>query len=154
MSETPPEAPPATPPAPAQEPKEKPETDWKAEARKHELRAKEYKVAADKLAAIEAASKSDAEKAADRLAAAEKDAADARSEALRYKIAAQYQISGDDAELFLTGTDEATMTAQAKRLTDREAERKKHGNYVPREGTNPKPGSDSDREVVRALFQG
>jgi hypothetical protein len=59
-------APPAAatpPPAPAQEP-----TDWTAEARKWEARAKENKTAADELAALKAAQMTEAEKAAARTA--------------------------------------------------------------------------------------
>lgn len=69
---TPPPAPapaPAAPPAPAQEP------DWKAEARKWEDRAKENKKAADRLAELEESQKTEAQKLADRAAAAEAKAA-------------------------------------------------------------------------------
>ena len=59
------------PEAPAQE------TDWKAEARKWEQRAKENKGAADKLAQIEEANKTDLEKAQDRAAKAEARALEA-----------------------------------------------------------------------------
>lgn len=45
--------------------------------------------------------------------AAEKSAA----EALRWRIAAKHGISDEDAETFLTGTDEATLTKQAERLS-------------------------------------
>lgn len=60
-----PTPPPAVEPAPAQEP------DWKAEARKWEARAKENSDAAKRLAEIEEAFKTEAQKAAERLAAAE-----------------------------------------------------------------------------------
>lgn len=99
-----------------------PETDWKSEARKWETRAKENSDAAKKLAAIEEASKTESERQAERLNAAEKAAQDATREALRYKIAAKFQVSDDDAELFLTGTDEVTLIRQAERLAQRVAE--------------------------------
>ena len=153
MTEAPAEAVPAEPPAQGEPEKPaKPETDWKAEAKKWETRSKENKTAADELAAIKEANQTEAEKTANRLAAAEKDAADARREALRFRIASEFSIAAADAELFLTGDDEATMTAQAKRLTDRESERKKHGNLVPREGNNPQSGSDDERTFARDLF--
>lgn len=60
-----PAAPPAPPAAPAQE------TDWKAEARKWEARAKENTKAAEKLAEIEEANKTELQKALDRAEAAE-----------------------------------------------------------------------------------
>lgn len=133
----------------------KPETDWKAEAKKWESRAKENKSAADKLAEIEEATKSEAQKAADRLAAAEKDAAAARAEALRLRVAAKFGIGDEDADLFLTGSDEQTLTKQAERLTARESERKKTGNHVPREGkTPPPPAEDEMRVFTRSLFGG
>jgi hypothetical protein len=68
-----PTAPPA-PAAPAQE------TDWKAEARKWESRAKENSEATKRLAEIEEASKSEAQKLADRAAAAEAKVAQFESE--------------------------------------------------------------------------
>jgi hypothetical protein len=59
---------------------------------------------------------SEAEKAAERLAKAEKDAAEARTEALRFRIATKHGISDEDADTFLTGGDEETLTRQATRL--------------------------------------
>lgn len=63
---TPPPAAPVTPPVP---PVQGEDTDWKAEARKWENRAKENKTAADDLAALKAANQTEQEKA---LTAAEK----------------------------------------------------------------------------------
>ena len=155
MTATPTEPTPPTPPVPAQEPPKPPkvdETDWKAEARKHEARAKEYKIAADKLAVIEEANKTEAQKSADRLAAAEKDATDARREALKFKIAAKFAIGDEAADALLTGNDEATMTRQAELFTTNQAEHKKQGNRVPKEGTSTKSGSDDERTFARELF--
>ena len=53
-------------------------TDWKAEARKHEARAKENKAAADELAALKASQLTEAQKA-------EKALADARAELAKYQ---------------------------------------------------------------------
>jgi len=59
---------------------------------------------------------SDLEKA-QALANEQQAAADAaRAEALRWRIAAKHGISDEDAETFLTGADEATLTRQAERL--------------------------------------
>lgn len=74
-------------------------------------------------------------------------------EALRRRVQAAHGISDEDADLFLTGTDEETLRSQAQRLADRESERKKAGNHVPREGNNPQPGTDTVREFTRGLFQ-
>lgn len=45
-------------------------------------------------------------------------AAAAKTEALRWKIAAKHGISDSDAELFLHGTDEESLTATAVRLAE------------------------------------
>jgi hypothetical protein len=115
---------------------------------------KELRAAAEELSAIKESQKSDAEKQAERVRALELDAEKARGEAMRLRVAARYGISDDDADLFLTGSDEDTLTRQAKRLTDRESEKKKQGNFVPREGNNPQTGDTADREVVKRLFAG
>lgn len=155
MSETPSTPAPTETPAQATEAPPKPETDWKAEAKKWESRAKENKTAADKLAELEEASKSEAQKVADRLTAAENEAAEARREALRLRVAARFQIGDEDADLFLTGSDEQTLTKQAERLSARESERKKNGNHVPREGSTPtKPAEDEMRAFARGVFGG
>lgn len=127
---------------------------WKQRSRENETKAKANADAAKRLAEIEESQKTEAQKTADRLAAAEKDAANARSEALRLRIASRFQIGDEDADLFLTGDDEATLTKQAERLTARETERKKQGNHVAREGSTPAPGEGGDREAVRAIFGG
>lgn len=103
---------------------------------------------------IEQANKSDVEKANERAAKAEADAEKAKADALRLRIAAKHGISDEDADLFLTATDEATLTKQAERLAQTDADRKKTKNHVPREGTNPNSGTGSDlRDFTRSLFQ-
>lgn len=89
--------------------------------------------------------------AEERLAEFEKRYADAETRATRANIASEYGISAEDRDLFLTGEDEETLTAQAKRLADRESERKKRNNHVPNEGSNPSPPSDDRRDFVRRL---
>jgi membrane protein involved in colicin uptake len=126
---------------------------WKAQARENEKRAKANADAATRLAALEESQKTEAQKLADAKAAAEKDAADARADALRWRIAAKHQISDEDAELFLTGTDEVTLTKQAERLAGRVADQKKTGNRAPNEGKSPpSAGTDPVRELARNLF--
>lgn len=92
--------------APAQE------TDWKAEARKWEERAKSNKSAADKLAEIEEASKTAEQKAAERLAEAEKKATALELKADRAEVA---NVKGVPAEL-ISGTTREEMEASADRL--------------------------------------
>ncbi len=124
------------------------------ESAKYRTEAKANSEAAKTLAALEEANKSEIQKANDRLAATERERDEARVEGLRFKVAAAHGISGDDAELFLTGTDEETLTKQAKRLTDREVDRKKQGNRVPREGSTPTSVDTDERQFARELFGG
>lgn len=130
-------------------------TDWKAEARKWENRAKENRAAADELAALKDSQKTAEQRFEDRLREVEQRAADAETKALRSDIAAEHGITAQDRDLFLTGTDEETLTAQAKRLAERETERKKQGNHAPREGDTKQAGNaneQSAREFAGELF--
>lgn len=80
--------------------------------------------------------------------------AEAEARALRSDIASTYGISKEDRDLFLTGSDEAALTAQAKRLADRVADQKKNGNRAPKEGDTT-TGADKNkdmREFTRDLF--
>lgn len=89
-----------------------------------------------------------------RMAEVEQRAKDAEARALRSDVAAKFGVSAEDRDLFLTGTDEESLTAQAKRLSERDSDRKKNSNIVPREGRNPTSKSDraDEREFVRELF--
>jgi hypothetical protein len=107
-----------------------------------------------KLKEYEDRDKTETEKLAERAATAERERDEAKAAALRLRIAAKHGISDEDADLFLTGTDEATLAKQAERLAQRAEDRKKHGNHVPREGTNTNPGSSTEREFARNLFAG
>lgn len=91
----------------------------------------------------------------ERLAEIEARAVSAERDALRSNVAARFGISAEDRDLFLTGTDEDALTAQAKRLAERESERKKSGNVAPREGaTTNSGGQDSDmRDFAKSLFK-
>ena len=80
--------------------------------------------------------------------------AEAEARALRSDIASTYGISKEDRDLFLTGSDEAALTAQAKRLADRATDQKKNGNRAPKEGGTI-TGADKNkdmREFTRELF--
>lgn len=128
MSETPTTAPkPAAPTTPASatpaEDEGKPlgEAGQKALKAEREARAAAEKSAAElkaKLDKIEAANLSDIERANKAAQDAQDAAAKASAEALRYKYAAKHGISDEDAERFLTGSDEATVAAQAERLAE------------------------------------
>ena len=97
---------------------EKPkETDWKAEARKWEQRAKANSKAAEEWQKLEDAKKTDLEKATEQIAAltAERDAA--KLTVLRAEVA---QEAGLPAALAarLTGTDKESMLEDAKALAE------------------------------------
>lgn len=95
----------------------------------------------------------EAQTAEERIAALEWEVASSRLEALRRRVQAAHGIADEDAELFLTGQDEDTLTAQAKRLTERESQRRERGNHVPHEGHTPhQTGDDPMREFTRSLF--
>jgi hypothetical protein len=122
---------------------------------------KDVKAKADRLDQIEAANKTEAEKVAERIAALEADNQRIQTESLRLRIAAKHGISTEpgkdgepsDADLFLTGTDEASMTRQAQRLSAQVADRKKQSNVVPSEGkATPPPADDEMRGFARNLF--
>ncbi|MDH6283222.1 hypothetical protein [Prescottella agglutinans] len=124
------------------------------EAAKYRTKANANADAARRLAEIEDANKSESQRLSDALAAAERDRDSARTEALRLRIATKYGISDEDADDLLTGSDEETLTRQAERLTARESDRKKQGNHVPREGTNPTATPNEERTFVREFFGG
>lgn len=90
--------------------------------------------------------------AEERIASLEQEVQSTKREAMRRRVQAAHSISDEDADLFLTGTDEETLTSQAKRLAARESERKKQGNYVPREGNTSEPGQDDVRKFANDLF--
>lgn len=163
MSEAPTDNP--SPDAPAQDaPAEetpKVEIDWKAEARKWENNAKANKDAAKKLAAIEEANKSESQRAADRIAKAEAEVASVPArvaDALREHLVELHKIPGEDAELFLTAADPGLLLKQVTRLLangqSRESERKRAGNFVPREGLAPPNATDDDALARQILLGG
>lgn len=101
------------------------DVDWKAkyesmraEMRKQEERAKANKDAADKLKQLEEAGKSDDQKMSEELAEAQKAAADAQLEVRRYRMAAKYGLTDEQADLYLTDPDEERMEEQAKGLSE------------------------------------
>jgi len=116
---------------------------------------KDVKAKAAEFEKLQAANQTEAEKAAARVAELEAELNGVRSEANRRRIANEHGITdADDIDLFLTGTDEETLTKQATRLAERTADRKKNGNHVPREGATPTATEGEGLETVRALFGG
>lgn len=116
---------------------------------------KDVKAKATRLDELEAANQTEAERTAKRITDLETELNNTRRDSLRLKIASAHGITdADDIDLFLTGSDEETLTKQATRLAAREADRKKNGNRVPNEGHTP-PSSEGDAlTTVRGLFGG
>jgi hypothetical protein len=124
----------------------------------------DLKAKAARLDDIEQANLSELEKANSRITAAESERDTAKAEALRLRTAVTHGISLEDADLFLTGTTEETLIAQAKRLSDRaaeqanaDAERKKKHPIVSKEGTSTTTGTtteEDDLAFARGFFGG
>lgn len=127
---------------------------WKSKAREQEKRAKDNADAAKRLAEIEESQKSEAQKSADRIKQLETEAQDARREALRFKVASEFGIASERAELLLTGSDEETMRLQAQALKGEADERKKQGNRVPNEGKTSTTTDSSDAQFAAGLLGG
>lgn len=107
-----------TPPVEAQPPAQaKPEPDWKAEARKHEQRAKENAAKAKQYDELLESQKTEAQKLSDRAAQAEKERDEARLEALRVKVGASKRLPPDVIDL-LKGDTEEELAAHADRLAE------------------------------------
>lgn len=93
--------------------------DWKAKARKHEDAAKAERKRREELEArvkeYEDANKSEGEKLADAKATAEKDAAVAKTELARLRVAMRKGLTPEQAE-FLRGDTEDEIEANAEKL--------------------------------------
>jgi hypothetical protein len=98
----------------------------------------------------------------DRLGQLEAELTTTKTQALKTSVAAKFGISTEpgangepsDADLFLTGSDADSLTAQAQRLVGRDADRKKQGNVAPNEGsTTSLGGADGElRDFARSFF--
>lgn len=133
---------PAAQAAPAEEP-----TDWKAEARKWESRAKENKTAAEKLAEIEEASKTETQKAIERAEKAEKALAKRENDDALTAARAEVSKATGVPAIALRGTTKEELEAHAAELAPLIAPPEKKGAlgpYVPAEGsaTSGTPGSN------------
>lgn len=124
------------------------------EAAKYRTEAKANADAAKKLAEIEESTKTEQQKLEERLAEAQQAADQARAEALRFKIASKFGVSDEDAELFLTGTDEDTLTKQAERLAARneDAGKPRSPKPDPNQGRNSTSGAASTADQFAAAI--
>lgn len=99
----------------------------------------------------------------DRVGSLESELTSTRTDALRTRIAAKFGISTDrgakgepsDADILLTGADEAAMTRQAELFAGHAADQKKNGNRAPKEGqqvvTTISPKDAAKREWLQSL---
>lgn len=123
------------------------------EAAKYRTEAKANADAATRLAAIEEAKKTEEQKAADRLAAVEAKATEAERRALRFEIASEFKLSPEDAKALEHVPSESGMREVAERLAARDAESKRTGNRVPREGSTPSAPKDNPLSAyARGVF--
>jgi hypothetical protein len=119
-------------------------TDWKAEARKWESRAKADHEVANKWREYEQSQKSEHEKLAEELARAQAEASQASATLLRYEVAAEKGISGAALDL-LTGTTREELVANADKLLSLIADQSK-----PKA---PKPDENQGKPAPSALGQ-
>lgn len=123
-----------------------------AEKAAAELQKKLDEIAEQEMSEIQRAQKA-AEAEAAAAAEAKAEAEKARAEALRWRIAAKHGISDEDAELFLTGSDEDTLLRQAERLAARETQPSK-GTFVPNAGRQPTEPPSLDAQISAAQAEG
>lgn len=106
-------------------------------AQKEKIAALQEK--ARRLDEIEESNKSEAEKASERLAAAEAEAAEAKAKNLRLGVALEHNLSTDDIALLEGITDEGIMRALAARLAPTPGVRVPAPN--PGQGSSPSAGA-------------
>src|SRR5699024_1423663 len=116
-------------------------TDWQAEARKWEKRAKENKSAADKLAEIEESKKTEIQKATERAENAEQRITQLEHDRKRLGVIAKHSIPEDYQDLIKGDTDEELVASAEKvkslieSANTRQAEQAPY--VIPQEGGSP-----------------
>lgn len=80
-------------------------------------------------------------------------AAKAEADAMRWRIAAKNGISDEDAELFLTGSDEETLSRQAERFKELSFKPSK-GTHVPGVGNQPGTPASIKEQIQAAEASG
>lgn len=129
------------------------ETDWKAQARKWEKRAKENASAADELQKLKEAQMSELERAQSRASKAEEELkvmkAKAEHDALKASIASELNVPAS----LIAGSDEASMREWAKSLA--EYAKPQVGASVPRNSSFASAdGKDDDKlKLARQVFK-
>lgn len=165
MSETPIETPTEETPTPPVAEPQGDSTDWKAEARKWETRAKADHELANKWREYESSQKTEHEKLAEELDRAKAEASIASAELLRLKIASEKGITGEATKL-LKGSTQEELEAEADLLLSLIADQSKPKGPKPDElQGKPAPASlgqlthadlkaMSSQEIVKARAEG
>lgn len=115
------------------------------------------KAKAQKWDEAEEAQKSELERAREEAAKALTEAEAARTEALRYRIANKHGVSDEDAETFLTASDEEGLERQAARLAEIAAAKREAERQTPDPSQGPRKPVEKDpweagRERAKARF--
>lgn len=136
------------------------ETDWKAEARKWESRAKENlsvakanEDAAKRLAEIEEANKTAEQKQQEKLAEIERENAELKAAAVRAQVMAEKGVP-PEVMAVLTGGTRSELEAAADVYLNAQGEQKKQPSmYIPNEGKQPKVGDGSTADQFAAFIE-
>lgn len=137
------------------EPQGNAETDWKAQARKWEARAKEAQAdreLAAKWREYESSQKSEHEKLAEELAKANAIANEATSKLTRYEVAAEKGIPAEAIDL-LTGNTKEDLEAAAEKLLSLIADQSKPKTPRPDE-LQGKPANGNAGQLTQADLKG
>lgn len=158
MSETPTPAAPEAPVIEAPEPADLGDGGKKALQAERDARKQAERSAAALQAQIDALNAeklTDLEKAQAVAKAASEEAAAARQEALRYRLAAKHGISDEDAGLFLTASTEDAMQQQAERFAARIVQDRAPRNPAPdpTQGGIGKPAPGTTGEQFAAFIE-
>lgn len=105
-------------------------------------------VAEKRLKEFEDRDKTEAEKTAERLAAAEKRASELEAKALRAEVAAAKGVPAG----LLTGSSQADLEASADALITFRGDQGSNGLHVPNEGKSPKVQPSDEKQFVKGLF--
>ena len=130
-------------------------TDWKAEARKWENRAKAAKADSEdaiKWREYESSQKTEHEKLAEQLELAKSEASEASTKLLRYQIASQKGIPAEAIEL-LTGSNTDELEAAADKLLTLIASQSNNKQIMPdfNQGKPASSGSSTADQFAAAL---
>ena len=128
-----------------QEPQGSTETDWKAEARKWENRAKADHEAAKRWREFEQSQKSDVEKMADELARYKAEASEASTKLLKFEVASQKGIPAEALDL-LVGSNREELESAADKLLSLIADQSKP--------TTPKPDANQGKPATGSVTTG